>query len=216
MTTIDATQASSATPASASASETVLNSDFETFLKMLTVQMQNQDPLNPMDSSEYAMQLATFSGLEQQVQTNDLLNSLIYLASQSGVADLAGWIGLEGRSAGPAFFDGNSPVEMSISPLSYADSAQIVVYDTQGSEVDRFNVSRDDRTASWPGEGFQAGLFSFQVESYVNGELTEVTFAETWGRVQEARNDNGAVVLVRIGGGEVFADQVTAVRDPLA
>ena len=53
-----------------------VSSDFETFLKMLTVQMQNQDPLNPVDSSDYAIQLATFSGVEQQVKTNDLLASL--------------------------------------------------------------------------------------------------------------------------------------------
>ena len=48
----------------------VLSSDFETFLKMLTVQLENQDPLNPVDSADYAVQLATFSGVEQQVQTN--------------------------------------------------------------------------------------------------------------------------------------------------
>ena len=41
------------------------SSDFETFLKMLTVQMQNQDPLNPVESTDYAVQLATFSGVEQ-------------------------------------------------------------------------------------------------------------------------------------------------------
>ncbi len=41
-----------------------ISADFETFLKMLTVQMQNQDPLNPVDSSDYATQLATFSGVE--------------------------------------------------------------------------------------------------------------------------------------------------------
>ena len=45
----------------------VLSSDFETFLKMLTTQMQNQDPLNPVDSTDYATQLATFSSVEQQV-----------------------------------------------------------------------------------------------------------------------------------------------------
>jgi len=43
---------------------------------MLTVQMQNQDPLNPVDSSDYAVQLATFSNVEQQVQTNDILREL--------------------------------------------------------------------------------------------------------------------------------------------
>lgn len=46
------------------------SSDFETFLKMLTTQIKNQDPLNPMEGTEFAVQLATFSGVEQQVMTN--------------------------------------------------------------------------------------------------------------------------------------------------
>ena len=44
-----------------------LSSDFETFLRMLTTQLQNQDPLNPVDSADFAVQLATFSSVEQQV-----------------------------------------------------------------------------------------------------------------------------------------------------
>ena len=53
-----------------------LSSDYTLFLRLLTTQMQNQDPLNPMDSADYAMQLATFSGVEQQVRSNQLLESL--------------------------------------------------------------------------------------------------------------------------------------------
>ncbi|MFV2001871.1 MAG: flagellar hook capping FlgD N-terminal domain-containing protein, partial [Paracoccaceae bacterium] len=53
-----------------------VNSDFETFLKLLTTQLKNQDPLKPVDSSDFAVQLATFSSVEQQVKTNDLLTSL--------------------------------------------------------------------------------------------------------------------------------------------
>jgi flagellar basal-body rod modification protein FlgD len=214
MTTVDATQSALASNATTTQSSTVLSSDFETFLNMLTVQMQNQDPLNPMDSSEYAMQLATFSGLEQQVQTNELLNSLIYLSSQSGVADLASWIGLEGRSNGPAYYDGESGIDVLVSPVSYADSAQLVVYDEDGSEVDRIDIEPNDSSVSWRGSGLSEGLYVFQVESYVDGNLTETTSAETWGRIGEARNDSGAVVLVLEGGGEVYADQVTGVRDP--
>ena len=45
----------------------VISSDFQTFLTMLTTQLQNQDPLNPVESSDFAVQLATFSGVEQQV-----------------------------------------------------------------------------------------------------------------------------------------------------
>lgn len=215
MTSIDVTQSALAAKASAPQSSTVLNSDFETFLKMLTVQMQNQDPLNPMDSSEYSMQLATFSGLEQQVQTNELLSNLIDLSSQSGVADLAGWIGLEGRATGPALFDGSTGVDVMVSALSYANTAQVVVYDKDGTEVDRLDIATSDTMITWNGGGQPAGHYSFQVESYVNGALTEVTPAETWGRINEARNETGAIVLVRQGGGEVFADQVTGVRRPI-
>ena len=47
--------------------EASISSDFETFLKILTAQIKNQDPLKPTLSSEFATQLATFSSLEQQV-----------------------------------------------------------------------------------------------------------------------------------------------------
>jgi len=63
-------QSGAAQTAAPTTTRTEISSDFETFLRMLTVQMQNQDPLNPVDSSDYAVQLATFSSVEQQVQTN--------------------------------------------------------------------------------------------------------------------------------------------------
>lgn len=216
MTTISAAT-SGVSNTSAAQSATVLNSDFETFLKMLTVQMQNQDPLNPMDSSEYAMQLATFSGLEQQVLTNDLLGSLIYMSSQSGMADLAGWIGLEGRSSGPAYYDGDAPVDVMVSPVNYADTAQLVVYDENGVEVDRMNIDVASEAANWDGTGptgtaLPAGLYTFQVESYVDGNLTATSAGESWSRIVEARSDAGAVVLVLAGGGEIYSDQVSGVR----
>jgi len=53
----------SAANATANSSAARITSDFDTFLRMLTVQMQNQDPLNPIDSADYAVQLATFSGI---------------------------------------------------------------------------------------------------------------------------------------------------------
>lgn len=76
-----------------------INSDFETFLIMLTTQMQNQDPLNPIDSSDFAVQLATFSSVEQQVKTNDLLTSLGQQFELMGLSQLAGWVGMEARVA---------------------------------------------------------------------------------------------------------------------
>lgn len=87
----------SAPTAQQATSKKEISSDFETFLRMLTVQMQNQDPLDPVDSSDYAVQLATFSNVERQVQTNDLLRELKgSLASQVSRKWL---IGLEKKHA---------------------------------------------------------------------------------------------------------------------
>ena len=50
--------------------------DFETFLTLLTTQMRNQDPLNPMESTQFVEQLATFTSVEQQIETNTKLDNL--------------------------------------------------------------------------------------------------------------------------------------------
>ena len=63
--------AGKAPPDGGSANE--MAGDFETFLKLLTAQLRNQDPLQPMDSTEFVAQLASFSAVEQQVRANDRL-----------------------------------------------------------------------------------------------------------------------------------------------
>src|SRR6056297_1233891 len=108
-----------------------LSSDFETFLLMLTTQMQNQDPLNPLESSEFAVQLATFSGVEQQVKTNDLLGSLLGGLATSGVAQMASWIGKDVRTDGPAWFDG-SPITLFPNLSDGSTGAALVVKDAAG------------------------------------------------------------------------------------
>ena len=89
------TAATAATTRAASTTSTTPKAEstnFDTFLKMLTTQLQNQDPLNPMEGSDFAVQLATFSGVEQQAQTNKLLQQML---TQSGgsLGQLAEWIG---------------------------------------------------------------------------------------------------------------------------
>jgi flagellar basal-body rod modification protein FlgD len=54
-----------------------LSDNFDTFLRLLTTQLQNQDPLEPMDASKFTEQLVSYSQVEQQIATNDKLNSLI-------------------------------------------------------------------------------------------------------------------------------------------
>ncbi len=122
---------SSAIPPKAQQAGTLIGSDFNTFLRMLTVQMQNQDPLNPIESTDYAVQLATFSGVEQQVRANQILSQLSGQFNLLGMTQLAGWVGQEARAAGPVYYDGQ-PITLSPNPATTADSAVLVVTDAQG------------------------------------------------------------------------------------
>jgi flagellar basal-body rod modification protein FlgD len=84
-TTTATTTSKSSSDAAASASL-----DYDAFLQLLIAQMQNQDPTDPMDASEQISQLATFSQVEQSIQTNSNLESLI---AQSSLTNASSYIG---------------------------------------------------------------------------------------------------------------------------
>ena len=58
--------------------------DFDTFLKILTTQLQNQNPLDPIDSNQFTDQLVQFSSVEQEIKTNKNLEQLIALSGANG------------------------------------------------------------------------------------------------------------------------------------
>ncbi|HZZ11369.1 MAG TPA: flagellar hook capping FlgD N-terminal domain-containing protein, partial [Paraburkholderia sp.] len=70
-----------------------LAGNFDTFLTLLTTQLQNQDPLSPMDSTQFTQQLVAFSGVEQQINTNNNLQSLIALNQSQQAASAVSYIG---------------------------------------------------------------------------------------------------------------------------
>jgi hypothetical protein len=102
-------------PSTAETDQTVITADFQTFLQLLTTQLKNQDPLNPMESTEYATQLATFSGVEQQVRTNELLETLSNGYATLGLGQLSGWIGMQATAEMPVAFSG-APVTVQTTP----------------------------------------------------------------------------------------------------
>lgn len=88
---MDVNSVSSSTAAGASAAATASKKatlDYDTFLTLLVQQMKNQDPTEPMDATEQIAQLATFSQVEQTIQTNKNLESLL----QSSTLNQAGTI----------------------------------------------------------------------------------------------------------------------------
>lgn len=195
-------------------------SDYETFLKMLTAQMKYQDPLNPVDSTDYATQLATFSSVEQAVLTNDLLKSLTVQMSTGGLAEMAALVGKEARSTAPAFFDGQ-PIELLPEASPIADIAEVVVRNESGDEVQRMAISPAAETATWAGVNADGtpmaeGLYSFEVVSMSNGEVIAQTPIATYNKVVEVRLEGTQTMLVLEGGFSVPSDEVSALRDAAA
>lgn len=197
---------------------TAITSDFETFLKMLTVQMQNQDPLNPIESSDYAVQLATFSGVEQQVQTNDLLRNLATQMTADGLSQLSSWVGMEARTTEPVSFTG-TPVTLDVRPDPAADDVELIVYDSRDVEVQRLSLSPGRAEVDWAGVGSNGqplsdGLYRFEVVSYALGDEIQRTDASSYAMVSEVQIEDGQSQLVLATGATVPTSAVTAVRDP--
>ncbi|THD85527.1 flagellar basal body rod modification protein [Aliigemmobacter aestuarii] len=220
---MDVTPTNGTTPApppagTPAAGGTMISSDFQTFLRMMTTQLQNQDPLNPIDSADYAVQLATFSGVEQQARTNQILQTMQTQMGLAGLAQLSGWVGQEGRVGGPVRVDGKA-VTVSYRPASGADRVVLSVNDANGTLIAREELEPDGSTFLWTprnaqGQPLADGSYSLTVESYSGEDLLSTDEVEHYALIREIRLAEGAPVVVLPDGREVPADQVTAIRTP--
>ncbi len=217
-TTTALSAASGATTTKTPNAKAVLSSDFETFLKMLTVQMENQDPLNPVESTEFATQLATFSGVEQQVQTNDLLKSLGAQLGAMNVSQLSGWVGMKARADMPVNFSEN-PVRIVTEASPLASSAKLVVKNSAGTEMARYDIATARTELDWNGRNnaglkLPSGQYRLSVESFSNGELITTSPVLVESRIIEARNENGVPKLVMETGQTVDTSKIKGLRNP--
>jgi len=194
----------------------LISSDFETFLKMLTTQMENQDPLNPMESTDFAVQLATFSGVEQQVKTNDLLDAMSAQLGAMNMSDLAGWVGMEARATTSAWFE-DSPITLHPDPASGAERSFLVVRDGTGTMVDRVEIPVSDAPLQWAGvttggQTLPPGFYSFHLQSQSQDKIIGDAQIAVFSEVTEARVEDGRTILVLAGGDEVPAEDIEALR----
>jgi flagellar basal-body rod modification protein FlgD len=137
------------TPAATSASTSAnaaasLASNFDTFLTILTAQIQNQDPLEPMDSSKFTEQLVQFSGVEQQIKSNSQLETLVKATNSNAGAALSGYLGQQAEidSAG-AQFNGDTvhwryalPSDAAKATITVTDAAGKVLYSKTGETAE--------------------------------------------------------------------------------
>jgi flagellar basal-body rod modification protein FlgD len=76
-----------------STSGSTLAGNFQTFLTLLTTQLQNQNPLDPLDTNQFTQQLVQFASVEQQLKTNDELSSLVSLQQTTQATQALGFVG---------------------------------------------------------------------------------------------------------------------------
>lgn len=165
------TAAVSSTPSTSDASEKAV-ADFDTFLKLLTAQLANQDPLNPTDGTEFTGQLAQFSTLEQQINTNKLLQKQIDSQPDTKQAEAISYVGKQVLAPGNAFkLSTTGNIDFTYDVPEDLESATASIYDINGEKVREFAV--DDTSGIhevlWDGrdaEGnrLESGVYTVKVE----------------------------------------------------
>jgi flagellar basal-body rod modification protein FlgD len=159
--------------ANAATSQASLSDNFDTFLTILTAQIQNQDPLEPMDSNQFTEQLVQFSGVEQQIRVNSQLETLIKATNSNAGASLSGYLGqtAEIDSAGAQYT--GDPVNWRYSLPSDAAKATITVTDAAGKVLYSKTATGDELGAgphdfAWDGELNGAGAAEVGEPYWIN------------------------------------------------
>jgi flagellar basal-body rod modification protein FlgD len=144
MTVSPASNTNSTLPTGASGSPgdamAQLSGNFSTFLTLLTTQLKNQDPTSPMDSNQFTQQLVEFSQVEQQIDTNDNLKTMISQGQSQGAAMATGYLGkkvtvTDGRAAltqGAASWNYDLGGTAAATALTVTNAAGQVVYSGAG------------------------------------------------------------------------------------
>jgi len=202
---MDVTSATSAasTGQAASAQKT-LSSNFDTFLTLLTTQLQNQDPLQPMDSNQFTQQLVQFSQVEQQINSNKNLESLIALTKSQTATNAVSYLGktltlTDGTAAvigGQAQWTYTVPNTAATTKLVITDSQGHPVYATTGA------TDRGSHVFAWDGKnsmGTQVpdGTYKLTVvETAADGTAinSSITSQGTIGEVDLAGNEPTLII----------------------
>lgn len=196
-----------------------LSGTFDTFLKLLTSQLKNQDPLKPMDSSEFTQQLVSYSQVEQQINTNKNLESLVSSMQAASFAGAIGYIGKTIEAEGNA---GGLKAGGSIDWIYELDGAaaatKLTVSDKDGKTIltktgdngaGRHDFKWDGKDSS--GKVMPAGSYTLTVTAAdASGKSIASTIFRT-GVVEGVETMDGVQQLI-VGGQAVPIADVTSVR----
>lgn len=214
MTPIASTNTNQAAPG---AQANGLGQQYQMFLKLLTTQLQNQDPLEPMKTAEYTQQLAQFSQVEQALQQTAAIKDL---ASRLTAGDLASASTLVGRQVAldtPAnAFDGSTPIRWDYGVGDAAKTATADILGPDGRAVTTVTLDKAGQASfSWDGttsRGTRAapGVYTLAITAKDANGQPVVSRVESIGIVQKVLQSGGSVSL-DTGGTSTPLTKLTAV-----
>ncbi len=193
--------------------------DFDKFLRLMTEQLRNQDPLNPADPTEFVAQLATFSSVEQSIKSNEKLDQLI--AATVGLANYSATnlIGKAVESQTGQVRATGQPLEFAYEPVADATRAVAQVRDANGGLIRDIplTLGSERQTAIWDGKSkdgsaVTSGVHAIEILHYKDEDLIAQAPATTQSTVTEIVLDPAGALLTLANGSVVRADEVRAVR----
>jgi flagellar basal-body rod modification protein FlgD len=151
---MEVTSATSTTNTADSASSLAkLSENLDNFLTILTAQLQHQDPLSPMDTHEFTNQLAQFANVEQSIQSNRNLESLIALQETNIAVGAVTYIGKDVEVTGQTTQLKDGSAEFFYTLPEDASAAVLAIYDENGTQVrfEKANTSEGRHSYVWDG-----------------------------------------------------------------
>lgn len=213
VSTVGSTNSSS----SLASSRQSIADNFDSFLQILTTQLKNQNPLDPMDTNQFTQQLVQFTGVEQQLKTNEFLEAMVLSNQNSGQSAAVGYIGKTVTASGVKSELGATGAKWHFA-VDEAATINVTVKDAAGNVVftKQGNVPSGESIFTWDGlssdgKEMPDGTYSINIQAKnadgkmvgvateMTGEVTGVDFtgSEPVLLVGSARVNMSAVLSVR-------------------
>jgi len=193
--------------------------NFETFLSLLTTQLQNQDPLDPLDTNQFTQQLVEFSGVEQQLNTNSYLQTLVQATQNSQNNAAVSYIGKQITSSGKESDLANGQATWSFNAPEAAN-VTVTISDAKGNQVysESGQIAAGAGQFNWDGMGSDgstqpAGTYTIAMTATdANGKSVAID-TETTGVVTGV-DLSGAEPNLMVGSKTIKMSDVTSVTQP--
>lgn len=197
------------TGAAASAQKTQVQSvklaeDFNQFLTLLTTQLMNQDPLDPMDSTEFTNQLVQFSQVEQSINTNQKLDDMLALQLGSLSTVALGYVGMDVTYTSTEMnWDGAKPVTINYALEKNASVLKLNIYDEAGTLVRSMDAPKaaGGQKVAWDGKDnagnvLAEGTYKLKIDAADNDQKPITVSTAVSGNVRGIEAQNGVIFLL--------------------